>query len=142
MVYKTPKQVVLEFFEFVRSGRQPDRAAELMATHVLAHQFNSEKPETVERTPQNYADHVREMLDEHGNFTLEVDECIAEEDRVYVRWKQFGKHIIEIDGFAPTGKEVIQFASAVYRVHQGKIVEYWIQIDRAGLTEQFKRQEN
>ncbi|MBD8058232.1 ester cyclase [Cellulomonas sp. JH27-2] len=78
------------------------------------------------RTPAQYAEHVHEMLAEYGRFTLTVDEVIAAGDRVYVRWTQHG-HV--------SGRPVVQVASCVYRV-DGLIVEYWMQIDRAGLAAQ------
>lgn len=135
----TSLEVVRLFFEEVRSGRNPDKALELMTDVVLAHQVKSEAPVTVERSPQNYADHVREMQAEWGNFELEVQEMLAQDDRVYVRWKQTGKHVGVADGFAPTGLPVIEIASAVYRLENGKIAEYWIQIDRAGIRAQLER---
>lgn len=109
-----------------------------MAEKVLAHQIQSEHELTVERSPIEYAEHVQEMLDAYGSFTLEIQELLAQEDRVYVRWKQTGTHIGEVDGFEPTGLPIIQLASAIYRVQDGKIVEYWIQIDRAGIRSQLE----
>jgi predicted ester cyclase len=61
---------------------------------------------------------------------------IASEDKVYVRWTQTGHHVGPLDGVAPTGRRVVQIASCVYRVQGAKIVEYWMQIDRAGLAAQ------
>jgi predicted ester cyclase len=78
------------------------------------------------------------MLDAYGTFQLEVQELLAQEDRVYVRWKQTGTHIGEVDGFPPTGKPIVEIASAVYRVEDAKIVEYWIQIDREGIRAQLE----
>lgn len=135
----SPSEVMHHFFNLVRSGQQPDAAHDYMAEEVLAHQMTAENETTVHRTPTNYADHVREMLDAYGNFHLEIQELLAQDNRVYVRWKQTGVHIGEVDGFPPTGKPIIEIASAVYRVLQGKIVEYWIQIDRQGIRAQLER---
>lgn len=135
----TAEQVVRGFFQEVRSGQAPDNAHLYMAPLVLAHQMNSENPVTVRRTPQEYADHVREMQAAYGTFQLEIEELIAGEDKVYVRWKQTGKHVGPAEGFAASGKEVIELASAVYRIDHNRIVEYWIQIDRHGILEQMKK---
>ncbi|NOU65017.1 ester cyclase [Paenibacillus sp. LMG 31461] len=135
----SPLEVVRQFFNLVRSGKQPDDAKDYMADQVLAHQMTAENETTVHRTPTNYADHVREMLDAYGTFQLEVQELLAQEDRVYVRWKQTGIHIGEVDGYLPTRKPIIEIASAVYRVEHGKIAEYWIQIDREGIRAQLEQ---
>ncbi len=110
-----------------------------MAGLVRAHQVVSEAPEVVERTPQQYAEHVQEMLDAYGAFTLTVDELIAEGNRVYARWTQTGRHVGSVDHYPPTGAQVTAMTSAVYRVEDGLIVEYWIQIDRQGITAQLEQ---
>jgi predicted ester cyclase len=134
-----PKQIVKAFLDEVRSGAHPERAARFMAAEVLAHQAVSEAEVTVHRTPDQYAQHVQDMLDAYGPFTFRIDELIAEGDRVYARWTQHGTHLVEVEGFTPTGKPVVEVASAVYRVEDGRIAEYWIQIDRLGLIEQLRR---
>ncbi|MGC5017323.1 ester cyclase [Micromonospora sp. DT47] len=129
-------RVVRDFMEQVRSGVDPDAAHRFMADRVRAHQVHSEEAVTVERTPGQYADHVRDMLAAYGDFGLRLDELFGSGDRVYARWIQSGRHLGEVDGLPPTGRPVTQVASAVYRVAAGRIVEYWIQIDRHGLRAQ------
>jgi predicted ester cyclase len=133
------KTLVAAFLETVRSGREPEAAGRFMAPAVLAHQVVSEDRVTVERTPAQYAEHVRDMLTAWGTFEFRVDELIAEADRVYARWTQTGRHLGEVDGYAPTAEPVVEVASAVYRVEDGAIVEYWIQIDRFGIEAQLRR---
>ncbi|MFK0522962.1 ester cyclase [Paenibacillus illinoisensis] len=135
----TPEQIVRAFFEEVRSGRNLDYADTLMAEQVLAHQVVSEEEVTVNRTPSEYADHVREMIQAYGEFSLEIQELIVQGDKVYVRWRQEGIHLGEVDGYAPTNLPVIEIASAVYRVENEQIAEYWIQIDRLGIEKQLER---
>jgi predicted ester cyclase len=74
----------------------------------------------------------------YGPFGFEITELIAQGDKVYARWKQTGKHLAEIDGHAATGRPLIELASAVYRVENGRIAEYWIQIDRLGFEKQLQ----
>lgn len=135
----TPEQIVKKFFEEVRSGKNPDYATELMADKVMAHQVISEEEITVIRTPKDYSDHVKEMVDAYGNFSLEIQEFMVQDNKVYVRWKQVGNHVGEVDGYQPTSLPVIEIASAVYRIEDEKIAEYWIQIDRAGIEIQLNR---
>ncbi|MGN7416008.1 ester cyclase [Paenibacillus sp. SAF-068] len=135
----TTEQIVRSFFEEVRSGRNPDYASSVMAEQVLAHQVISEEEVTVTRTPSDYADHVRDMIEAYGEFSLEIQELLTQGDKVYVRWKQTGTHIGEVDGYTPTNLPVIEIASAVYRVANDRIAEYWIQIDRWGIEKQLER---
>ncbi|WP_145326276.1 ester cyclase [Paenibacillus xylanexedens] len=135
----TAEQIVRIFFEEVRSGRNPDYASSVMAEQVLAHQVISEEEVTVTRTPSDYADHVREMIEAYGEFSLEIQELLTQGDKVYVRWRQSGTHVGDVDGFSPTNLPVIEIASAVYRVENERIAEYWIQIDRLGIEKQLER---
>jgi len=138
----TPEQIVRTFFEEVRSGKRPDYSNQLMEERVLAHQIVSEEEQTVLRTPEDYAEHVREMKEAYGNFSIEIQELVADGNKVYVRWKQIGTHVGEIDGYKPTGLPVIQLASAVYKIENEKISEYWIQIDRLGIQKQLEHNKN
>ncbi|WP_430157674.1 ester cyclase [Paenibacillus algorifonticola] len=76
------------FFEKVRSGKELDAVYGVMAERVLAHQVQSEKEVTVERSPANYAAHVREMMQIYGEFTLTVEQFLVQDDQVYVRWNK------------------------------------------------------
>jgi predicted ester cyclase len=132
------REIVKQFLEQVRSGKYPERAFLFMAETVSAHQMNSENQAIVKRTPQNYADHIREFLKMYGNYSFEITELLADGDKVYVRWLQVGKHLAEVDGYAPTGKPLMEIASCVYRLAGGKIVEYWVQADRLGFEKQLE----
>ena len=57
-------------------------------------------------------------------------------DKVYARWTQHGVHVGTVDGLAPARQPITQVTSCVYRVADGRIAEYWIQIDRRGLRAQ------
>lgn len=134
-----PADVVRGFLSEVRSGRAPEAAERYFAPTVAAHQMVSEGAATIQRTPADYAAHVREFLALFGPFEFQVEELIAQGDRVYVRWRQRGHHVKSVKGEAPTGAPLIEVSSAVYRVKDGRIVEYWIQTDRKGLDIQLER---
>lgn len=135
---RSTEDTVRGFLEHVRSGRSPDRAPEFFAPVVLANQVRAGARETVERSPANYTEHVVEMIDMFGPFEFVVDELLIDGDRAYARWIQQGRHVGDIDGYAPTGRPVETVGSAVYRVADGLIVEYWIQQDAAGLEAQLR----
>ena len=101
--------------------------------------MQSEDEVTVERSPDDYADHVRDMIATWGQFDLLVDELLVEASRAFVRLTQVGRHIAPVDGHHASGRVVREISSIVYHVENGVITQYWIQIDRAGLTEQLAR---
>ncbi len=136
---EAPADVVRDFLNDVRSGRDPDAVRRYFAPQVAAHQLTSEADTTVMRTPADYAAHVREFLALFGAYDFRVEALIAQGDRVYARWRQTGRHLGSFDGEPPTGRPLTDIGSAVYRVRDGRIVEYWIQTDRKGLEVQLER---
>lgn len=136
---QSTEKIVRDFLDNVRTGLRPEDAKLYLADTVLAHQITSENPTTVKRTPANYTNHINEFKRLFGNYKFEITELIASKDKVYVRWKQTGKHITEFDGFAPTQLPLIEYTSAVYRLEKKKIVEYWVQMDRLGFDLQLKK---
>lgn len=125
--------VVVRFLTTVRVTGDPQAARALMSEHVLCHQVTSEEPRTLVRTPDEYAEHVRDMVARWGRFDFRVTELLSEGDHVYVRWEQSGAHLRNEDGSRGTGVRLIEIGSAVYRVHRGRLCEYWVQLDRLGL---------
>lgn len=138
IINKNPAEIVMAFLKEVRSGKKPENAVKYLAANVTAHQIDSESPVAIVRTPAEYTQHIHDFLEIYGNFDFEITEFITQSNKVYARWKQTGHHLREIEGFSPTGKQLVQFASAVYRVDNGLIVEYWIQIDRLGILIQLQ----
>ncbi len=65
-----------------------------------------------------------------------ADVVIANEDRAAVRWTGRGTHEGELQGIAPTGREVVFTGINVYRIACGQIVEGWSEPDALGLLRQ------
>ena len=121
---------VTKFLALVRVTGDPAAAETLMAASVPAHQHVAEHDETVVRTPAQYAAHVRDMLRDHGPFRFDVHELLVERDHVFVRWLQHGR--VGSRTAATRERPLREAGSAVYRVADGRVSEYWIQLDRYG----------
>ena len=132
----TAGRTVARFLAEVRVTGDEAAAARLMAPVVRCHQVVAPEGATVLRTPQAYAQHVRDMLAAFGRVRYVVTELLVDGDRVYVRWSQHGHELLGPDGSPGTGRPITEVGSAVYRVADDRIVEYWIQLDRLGLLEQ------
>jgi predicted ester cyclase len=67
---------------------------------------------------------------------LEIEDQVAEGDRVVTRWSGRATHTGEFMQIAPTGKQVAVAGITINRVAGGKLVENWLQFDRLGLLQQ------
>jgi predicted ester cyclase len=71
-----------------------------------------------------------------GGWHFQVEEMIAEGDRVMVRWTSHGTHIGELNGLPPTGKSTTNSGINIFRVVDGRIVEVWDIMDRLWVWQQ------
>lgn len=65
-----------------------------------------------------------------------VDDMIAEQDKVVVRWTNRGTHVGEFLGMPPTGKSFAMAGVDIHRLRDGKLAEHWHVVDLFGLLQQ------
>ena len=65
-----------------------------------------------------------------------IDDMIAEDDKVVIRWSSRGTHQGEAFGIPATGRQVVVTGIEVYRVASGKLAETWGEVDMLGLMQQ------
>jgi len=70
------------------------------------------------------------------DFHNQIEEIIADGDRVAVRLTYSGTHRGELLGFAPTSRRVEYAGIALFRIAGGKIVDVYVVADRLALMQQ------
>jgi predicted ester cyclase len=65
-----------------------------------------------------------------------VEDLIAADDKVVVRFKFHGTQQGEYRGISPTGTPVTYTGIGIWRLADGKLVEHWSNIDLYGLMQQ------
>ncbi len=73
------------------------------------------------------------------DLRLRIEDLIAAEDKVVVRWTASGTQRGALLSVQPTGRQVTFGGISIYRLAGGKIVEDWISRDTHGLREQLTR---
>jgi predicted ester cyclase len=76
--------------------------------------------------------------DAFPDVTVEIDELVADGDRVAVATTFTGTHQGELMGMAPTGRRVSVTGIDIVRVHDGAIVEHRGLTDIVGLMRQLQ----
>ena len=71
-----------------------------------------------------------------GDSAETVDDLIAEGDKVVQHWSSTMTHSGAFMGFPATNKRFTITGISIYRVVGDKIVEYWVEMDRAGMMQQ------
>ncbi|MBA2276666.1 MAG: ester cyclase [Chloroflexia bacterium] len=126
-----PATVATRFFDELHTAGDLDAAAELVAPGAFVH-----TPDGVMRGPDGIAELVTTLRTAFPDATFPIAEVVVAGDTVLVRWSMVGTHQGEFGGIAPTGTAVKMDGIAILRVHNGRIVEDWVQYDRLGLLQQ------
>jgi predicted ester cyclase len=93
-----------------------------------------DQPDGVERF-------VSQFLLSFPDLQHTIEEMIAEDDRVAVRFSAHGSHTGQWLHFAPTGKSIHYTGITLARIAQGKIIEHHTWWDKMGLVEQIESEE-
>ncbi|CAM5499357.1 Polyketide cyclase OS=Lysinibacillus sphaericus OX=1421 GN=LS41612_12935 PE=4 SV=1 [Lysinibacillus sphaericus] len=71
-----------------------------MAEQVLAHQVISEEELTVLRTPKEYADHVKEMIEAYGDFSLEIRKVMVQDLKFMFAGNRLASILVKLMDFS------------------------------------------
>jgi predicted ester cyclase len=67
---------------------------------------------------------------------ITIDDVIAADDKVVLRWHSEGTHRGELEGLAPTGARGSVTGISIDHWKDGKVVESWTEWDNLGLARQ------
>lgn len=65
-----------------------------------------------------------------------IEDIVAEGDKVWVRLSYTETHLGEFVGLSPTGKKIMSKAVDIYRIVDGKLAEYWNVTDNVNIFKQ------
>jgi steroid delta-isomerase-like uncharacterized protein len=99
----------------------------------LAHQPDGS---VLERGPEDVKRFMGEFQKAFPDFRSEIEDQIAEGDKVVTRWRMRGTHRGEFRGIAPTGNELDITGIGIFRFSRGKVVESWDNFDQLGMMRQ------
>ena len=116
----------------VISQNRLDRVEEIIAPDEVDHAVPPGLPAGLEGVKQVFTMFHTAFPD----LQIQIEDLIAEGDKVVGRVTARGTHQGEFMGIAPTGKPVSFNAIDVVRIAGGKIVERWSQADLLALLQQ------
>jgi predicted ester cyclase len=106
----------------------------LDATEELIHPafVNHEAPPDNRQGPEGLNETITWLRGLWGPMRAEIEDEIAEGDKVVARVKMHGRHLGEFLGHAPTGKRFATKQIHVWRIEDGKAIEHWSVRDDLG----------
>lgn len=127
------KAITRRFYSSISAGRL-DVIDEFVAEGFVEHEEFPGLSSGREGTKQFF----QMMRSAFSDFTMTIEDIVAEDDRVVVRARMLGTHQGDFMGIPATGKQIdVPFADFV-RFEGGKIVEHWGVTDTSAMMEQLK----
>ncbi len=121
------KQLLKRWFEQVWNQKRESAIDEMLSEHGKSYGF----PETdsVLVGPDAFKAIHRTFRGAFPDVRVEIEDIIAEGDRVAIRWHASMTHLGDHLGFAASGKKAAMPGSSFAIVEDGKIVEGWNYMD-------------
>ena len=120
------------WFEDVVTPNDSSKVEELLAPDYRAHFPGA--PEAIDR--DGHRGMVELFAAAFPDWEEQIQDVIAEGDRVVLRVTAGGTHESEFQGIAPTGKQVTITGMGIARIEDGQIAESWWEFDAIGLMQQ------
>jgi steroid delta-isomerase-like uncharacterized protein len=106
---------------------------------VVSPEFRSHDWPEGQTGPQPFRNFYSAIRSAVPDGIYEVDDLIAEHDKVVVRWRLVGTHKGAFGGIPPSGRTITLKGIAIYRLQDGKLMERWVVSDLHGLLEEIKQ---
>ena len=126
------KDIFRRYVEEVGNEGKLELADEIFDRY-LAHQSDGA---ALERGPEDVKRFMGEFQEDFPDFHTEIEDQIAEDDKVVTRWTMRGTHRREFRGIAPTGNALEITGIGIFRFSEGKVVESWDNFDQLGMMRQ------
>lgn len=126
------KAVIRRAYDEMWNQRNVDVVDELTTEDMLNHAAPPDK----QRGRQSLKDVVRMFEGAFPDFRYEVEDTVAEGDKVAVRDVFTGTHEGDFMGIPATGNRVTMEAIHIFRFEDGRIAEHWVARDDLGMMRQ------
>lgn len=118
------KQLVQRLYEDYLNPNKLDTLGDIMSAELV----NGDGT----RGPAGFAVTMSRLRGGFPDLHYNIEELVAEGDRVVVRWTLHGTHTGEFRGLEPSGKKIVNDGVAIFQIANGKIVHATVQTDRLG----------
>lgn len=122
------KQLVRRFYDEIENQQKLEVADEIVAAD-FRDVYNTAAPFPV--VGIDGVKRLAQALHENMDLHLEIEDLIAEGDRVVARLSGHMTHKIPLFGTTPSGRQLPTNGVEIFRVVNGKLAERWVFIDMA-----------
>ena len=131
------EHIVKRFVEELWNARRLEVADEIFSEDCVTHQLRSGVlDEPVPRGPEAMKEHVSGWLMSFPDLRFNIEQMIAERDRVVSQLVMEGTHQGTWMGISATGKKLRIRMITIQRIENSKIAEDWVLVESLGFFQQ------
>lgn len=125
------KALLRRLFEEVWTQGNLEAIDELLSSDYVLHDASQ-----LIRSPEGFKAYVTAFRTAFPDLHATVEDQVADEDTVAVRFTVRATHKGEFHGLPPTGRQMTMTGIDIQRIADGKIAENWANLDALGLLQQ------
>lgn len=129
------KEIIQRLYKEVLVEWKMKVVDELVSPEFISHDWPEGSPTGPKPFRDYYAGIIKSVV---PDARYEVDDMIAEKDKVVVRWRLLGAHEGTYQDIPPTGKAITLKGIAIYRLQDSRVMERWVVTDLYGLLEEIR----
>lgn len=118
------KDVIRRFTEELWHNHNLDVIDDVFYEDAIIH-----SPFNIKQGRMTMHDAAQKWLESFPDLEIEINDLIAEEDKVVARWRARGTHTGSFFDTTPTHKEVAFSGVTTFELKSGKVAEYWALVD-------------
>jgi predicted ester cyclase len=122
------KRIARRLLEDMFARGNLDAADQLVHPDFVNHEAPADNPQG----PEGLKETVEWLRSLWGPMRFDIEDEVAEDDKVVARVVMHGKHTGAFMGREPTGKELATKQIHVWRIQDGKVIEHWSVRDDLG----------
>lgn len=128
LLSKRNKEAIRKLYEDILNPRQLH-----LLNGMIADEYTGVRGE---KGLAGFSETVGSLIASFPDIQWRVEDLVAEEEKVVVRWSWKGTHKNQFRGMAASNAQVSDNAIAIYQFKDEKIIQAWIQSDRLGFLTQ------
>ena len=129
------RKLFQRYFDEVANKDKLDLLDETFATDYPHHDPANPDPRPVVG-PQGVKDHLTSLKGAFPDLVFDVEDTIADDEQIVLRWTARGTNTGDYFGMPPTGKSIEITGMNTWRTRDGKAIEGWVNRDDIGLLQQ------
>ncbi len=133
------KTLLRAFIDEVWNAGRAEAAAHYVAPRYTIHHDPGDPWDGQELDLVGYQERVRISRAPFPDQRFEIQELVAEGDRVVMTWHWTATHRGDLPGFPATGDAIRMSGATVYHIEDGRFTGHWQITDRLGVYAQLQR---